>query len=63
MLCDDEWNVPVGLVEACGGDVLFRLSALREVDGYSDDLIAGEDRTCACASAGAAGRCAASTPR
>jgi GT2 family glycosyltransferase len=42
-LCDDEWNVPVGLVEACGGDVLFRLSALREVDGYSDDLIAGEE--------------------
>jgi len=42
-LCDDEWNVPVGLVEACGGDVLFRLSALREVGGYSDDLIAGEE--------------------
>jgi GT2 family glycosyltransferase len=42
-LCDDEWNVPVGLVQACGGDVLFRLSALREVDGYSDDLIAGEE--------------------
>ena len=42
-LCDDEWNVPVGLVEACGGDVLFRLSALREAGGYSDDLIAGEE--------------------
>lgn len=42
-LCDDEWNVPVGFVTACGGDVLFRLSALREADGYSDDLIAGEE--------------------
>lgn len=42
-LCDDEWNVPVGLVEACGGDVLFRLSALSAVGGYNDDLIAGEE--------------------
>jgi len=42
-LCDDEWNVPVGEVEACGGDVLFRVAALRQVDGYSDDLIAGEE--------------------
>lgn len=42
-LCDAEWNVPVGLVDACGGDALFRVSALRAVDGYSDDLIAGEE--------------------
>ena len=42
-LCDAEWNVPAGLVEACGGDVLFRLNALQEVDGYRDDLIAGEE--------------------
>lgn len=42
-LCDDEWNVPIGLVEACGGDVLFRLPALKQVSGYSDDLIAGEE--------------------
>ncbi len=42
-LCDDEWNVPVGLVRACGGDVLFRLAALQQVGGYSDDLIAGEE--------------------
>jgi GT2 family glycosyltransferase len=42
-LCDDEWNVPVGLVSACGGDVLFRVQALVQADGYSDDLIAGEE--------------------
>jgi len=42
-LCDDEWNVPVGLVEACGGDVLFRADALGQSGGYSDDLIAGEE--------------------
>ncbi|MBB5987481.1 glycosyltransferase family 2 protein [Sphingobium lignivorans] len=42
-LCDDEWNVPIGLVNACGGDVLFRVTALRDANGYSDDLIAGEE--------------------
>jgi len=42
-LCDDEWNVPVGLVSACGGDVLFRVAALRQADGYTEDLIAGEE--------------------
>lgn len=42
-LCDDEWNVPVGLVSACGGDVLFRVQALKQAEGYSDDLIAGEE--------------------
>jgi glycosyltransferase involved in cell wall biosynthesis len=42
-LCDDEWNVPVGLVSACGGDVLFRVAALKQADGYTEDLIAGEE--------------------
>ncbi|MCW2391641.1 glycosyltransferase involved in cell wall biosynthesis [Sphingobium sp. B1D7B] len=42
-LCDDEWNVPIGLVEACGGDVLFRVAALSQADGYDGSLIAGEE--------------------
>jgi glycosyltransferase involved in cell wall biosynthesis len=42
-LCDDEWNVPIGLRESCGGDVLFRVAALEQAGGYSDDLIAGEE--------------------
>ncbi|MBN8842316.1 MAG: glycosyltransferase [Sphingomonadales bacterium] len=42
-MCDDEWNVPVGIVAACGGDALFRVEALVAADGYSDDLIAGEE--------------------
>jgi GT2 family glycosyltransferase len=42
-LCDDEWNVPIGLVEACGGDALFRAEALQQVGGYDDTLIAGEE--------------------
>jgi GT2 family glycosyltransferase len=43
LTCDVEWAVPAGEVESCGGDVLFRVRALRQVDGYSPDLIAGEE--------------------
>ncbi len=42
-LCDDEWNVPIGIASACGGDALVRVTALREAGGYCDDLIAGEE--------------------
>lgn len=42
-MCDDEWNVPVGIVSSCGGDALFRVDALKKTGGYSDDLIAGEE--------------------
>lgn len=42
-MCDDEWNVPVGLVASCGGDAMFRMEALRPAGGYCDDLIAGEE--------------------
>lgn len=42
-MCDDEWNVPIGRALHCGGDALFRVSALVEAGGYSDDLIAGEE--------------------
>ena len=42
-LCDDEWNVPVGSVVGVGGNALFRVSALREVDFYNPAMIAGEE--------------------
>lgn len=42
-LCDAEWDVPVGPIESCGGDALFRVTALQEVNGYRDSLIAGEE--------------------
>lgn len=42
-MCDEEWNVPIGLVNACGGDAMFRLEALVQAGGFSDDLIAGEE--------------------
>ncbi|MFZ1469965.1 MAG: glycosyltransferase family A protein [Paracoccaceae bacterium] len=42
-MCDREWDTPVGLAQACGGDALMRLAALRAVGGYRPDLIAGEE--------------------
>ncbi len=42
-LCDIEWNTPIGEALACGGDALIRVSAFVEVNGYRDDLIAGEE--------------------
>jgi glycosyltransferase involved in cell wall biosynthesis len=42
-LCDDEWNTPLGEALACGGDALMRIAALRDVGGYRDSLIAGEE--------------------
>lgn len=42
-LIDREWDTPVGSTRACGGDALMRFAALREVGGYRDTLIAGEE--------------------
>jgi GT2 family glycosyltransferase len=43
MLCDIEWDTPVGEAKACGGDALMRAEALQQAGGYRDDLIAGEE--------------------
>ena len=42
-LCDLEWDTPVGEAQACGGDALMRVSAVKAAGGYRDDLIAGEE--------------------
>ncbi len=42
-LCDIEWNTPIGEAKSCGGDALMRIDALKEVNGYREDLIAGEE--------------------
>lgn len=42
-LADMEWNTPVGEAQACGGDALIRVSAIREVNGYNESLICGEE--------------------
>lgn len=43
MLCDIEWDTPVGMAKYCGGDALVRVSALQRVGGFRDSLIAGEE--------------------
>lgn len=42
-LCDLEWDTPVGEAQACGGDSLMRVAAVKAAGGYRDDLIAGEE--------------------
>jgi GT2 family glycosyltransferase len=42
-LVDDEWNVPIGEVGACGGDILIRREAYEAVGGYPETMIAGEE--------------------
>jgi len=42
-LCNIEWDTPIGEAKACGGDALMRVNAFKQVDGYRDDLIAGEE--------------------
>ncbi len=42
-LMDIEWDTPVGDVLACGGIVMIRAEAFNQVNGFRDDLIAGEE--------------------
>lgn len=42
-LCDQEWDTAVGLADTCGGDALFRMEPFMQVNGFSEDLIAGEE--------------------
>lgn len=43
LLCDLEWDTPVGETKACGGDALIRLSAFNQVGGFNPNVIAGEE--------------------
>ncbi len=43
LLCDVEWNTPVGEALACGGDSMMRVAALKKVGGFNPTLIAGEE--------------------
>jgi GT2 family glycosyltransferase len=42
-ILDIEWDVPVGAVRYCGGDVLLRRNAFDSVQGFTESLIAGEE--------------------
>ena len=43
LLCDVEWNTPIGEAKACGGDSMMRVAALQKVGGFNPTLIAGEE--------------------
>jgi GT2 family glycosyltransferase len=43
LLCDLEWDTPVGEAKACGGDALMRAEAFAAVAGFRPELIAGEE--------------------
>ncbi len=43
LLCDLEWDTPIGEAKSCGGDALFRIAAFNEAGGYRSSLIAGEE--------------------
>lgn len=43
LICDLEWDTPIGQARSCGGDALFRLEAFNEVGGYNPSVIAGEE--------------------
>lgn len=43
LLCDQEWDTPIGEARQCGGDAVMRASAFASVNGYRDAMIAGEE--------------------
>lgn len=42
-LCEIEWDRPAGDVSECGGIMLVRVSAFRQVGGFDARIVAGED--------------------
>lgn len=43
LLCDLEWDTPVGEAMACGGDALMRAEAFAAAGGFRTGMIAGEE--------------------
>ncbi|VVM43477.1 hypothetical protein PS662_00419 [Pseudomonas fluorescens] len=43
LMCDLEWDTPIGEAKACGGDALMRADAFAAVAGFRSELIAGEE--------------------
>ena len=42
-LCDQEWRAPAGEAKAVGGIFMVRAEAFRQVGGFDDQVIAGEE--------------------
>ncbi len=43
LMCDIEWNTPVGEAMASGGNAMMRVKAFQAVGGFRNQLIAGEE--------------------
>lgn len=43
LLCDIEWDTPIGDADACGGDFMIRSEAFLAVGGFNPQVIAGEE--------------------
>lgn len=43
MLCDIEWNTPIGDAKACGGDFMIRIAAFEQINGFNPTVISGEE--------------------
>ena len=43
LLCDIEWDTPVGEAPACGGNAMVRTEAFLAVKGFRETLVAGEE--------------------
>lgn len=43
LLCDIEWDTPVGQAGSCGGDAMIRAAAFAAVCGFRPDVVAGEE--------------------
>ena len=43
MLCDIEWDTPIGEAKSCGGDALMRINVVQQVSGFNPAVIAGEE--------------------
>ncbi len=42
-MCDIEWDTPAGDTKACGGIMMMRSEAFKQVHGFNESLIAGEE--------------------
>ncbi|WP_028711539.1 glycosyltransferase family 2 protein [Paracoccus sp. J55] len=42
-MCEVDWHRPAGPIVACGGDMMVRVAAFREIGGFDPAVIAAED--------------------
>ena len=43
MLCDMEWNTPIGEINSCGGIFLIKVKNFQQINGFNSQIIAGEE--------------------